>query len=277
MLPFVYEFHWTPFHIGFLLVFFTVFVVISTTVVRAFLHTRRDELQNKFEEIQWHSDFEDLSPKARACRHELTGEVSKRTCDNQFDCRTCTVHPTIVSKHHPHSLSGLFQFEVLGFTMPPYRMYHRGHTWVQDENEGIYKIGLDDFGARLIGTPDEMVFPQIGTMLKVNGTGWHMKKGKTTLRILSPIEGEVIEHGSAEKGFDLKIKARTSKDITSHLLKAHEILPWLTREMERLQISFATSGIGATLADGGELVPGFQKYFPNADWDGVLGQMFLEA
>jgi len=277
MFPWVYEFHWSAFHIGFLLVFFMVFAVISTTVVRAFLRTRKDELQNKFEAIQWHSDFEDLPPKARVCRHEMTGDVNKRTCNNEFDCRSCKAHPLLNAQRDTKRLGHLFQFEVLGFTMPPYRMYHRGHTWVQDENEGIFKVGMDDFGERLIGAPVEILLPPIGTMLRVNGTGWRVMKGKTILRVLSPIEGEVIEHGNAEKGFQLKIKATTSKNITSHLLKAHEIRPWLTREMERLQISFATSGVGATLADGGELVPGFQRYFPKADWDSVLGQIFLEA
>lgn len=277
MFPWVYEFHWTPFHIGFLLVFFTVFAVITSTLVKAFLRTRSDEQQDKFEAIQWHSDFGDLSPRARACRHELTGDVNKRTCDNEFNCRDCKVHPVLTAHRQSSSISHLFEFEVLGFTMPPYRMYHRGHTWVQEEHDGTYKVGIDDFGDRLIGTPDHIDLPPVGTQLKVNGTGWRVKKGKATLRILSPIEGEVIEHGNVEDGWYLKVKADETKDVTSHLLKAHEIRPWITREMERLQISFATSGIGPTLADGGELVPGFHRFFPKADWDGVLGQMFLEA
>nr|MBP6673515.1 hypothetical protein [Bacteroidota bacterium] len=61
------------------------------------------------------------------------------------------------------------------------------------------------------------------------------------------------------------------------LLRGAEIRPWIMREMERLQISFAAYGVGKTLADGGELLMDFHGQYPKANWDGILGQMFLEA
>ncbi|MBI2429824.1 MAG: hypothetical protein HYV29_13720 [Ignavibacteriales bacterium] len=274
MLPWVYEFHWTVFHITFLLVFFSVFVVIVTTVVMAMRRTQQAEQQNKIDSILWHSDFEDLPPKARVCRHELSGEVKNRMCDNGFDCRSCKVHTFLVSQQHePHSV----QFETYGFTMPPYRLYHRGHAWVQEEKDGTYKIGIDDFGTRIIGRAQSIELPEIGTHLSVNGKGMLVRKQNAEIRILSPIDGKVVEQGDAEKGWLLKVKPDNKEKVTAHLLKGDEVPNWIMREMERLQISFATSGVGATLADGGELVPDFHKHYPKADWDSVLGQMFLEA
>lgn len=274
MLPWVYEFHWTAFHITFLLIFFTVFVFVVSTVILAMRRTQQAEKDNTMESIQWHSDFDDLSPAFKVCRHELNGDVKHRVCDHGFDCRSCTVHPLLVSKQQKHPL---LQFEVYGFTMPPYRMYHRGHTWVQEENDGTYKIGIDDFGTRILGRAYSVELPPVGTRLSVNGKGMLVKKSNMNIRILSPIDGEVIEQGDSEKGWYLKVKADDSKKVTAHLLKGEEIPNWILRELERLQISFATCGVGATLADGGELAPDFHRHYPKADWDGVIGQMFLEA
>ncbi|MFA6455309.1 MAG: hypothetical protein WCW40_00705 [Bacteroidota bacterium] len=274
MLPWVYEFHWTPFHIAFLLIFFSVFVTIVSTVIIALRRTQHADQQHNTEAIQWHSDFEDLPPSMKVCRHELSGDVKHRVCDHEFDCRSCKLHPVLSGRQ---AKTPLLQFEVYGFTMPPYRLYHRGHTWVQREDDGTFKIGIDDFGTRIIGKPYSIELPPIGSRLFVNGKGMLVKKPNTNIRILSPIDGEVIEHGDAEKGWYLKIKANNPENATSHLLKGNEVPNWILREMERLQTSFATSGVGATLADGGELVPDFHRHFPKADWDSVLGQMFLEA
>jgi glycine cleavage system H lipoate-binding protein len=274
MLTWVYEIHWTPFHIGFLLIFFTVFVVVVSTIIVAMRRTQQAEKSHTSDAIMWHSDFADLPLAMRVCRHELNGDVKHRTCDHEFDCRTCTVHPLLSAAQ---TKTPMLQFEVCGFTMPPYRMYHRGHTWVQQENDGSFTIGIDDFGARLIGKHYTMELPLVGSQLTVNGKGLMVKKDDANIRILSPIEGKVIEHGNEEKGWLLKVQATHSEKVTEHLLKGSEVPNWIMREMERLQFSLATKGVGVTLADGGVLVPDFQKYYPKTDWDGVLGQMFLEA
>ncbi len=63
---------------------------------------------------------------------------------------------------------------------------------------------------------------------------------------------------------------------TRHLLRGAEVRPWMMREMERLHASLSTEGLGVALADGGVPVDDFSKAYPEADWDGVLGEMFLE-
>jgi len=274
MLPTVYEFQWNAFHITFLLIFFSVFVIIIATLFLAVRRTEQAKFQHAVDQILWHADFEDLPPKAKICRHALAGKIRHRICDNLFDCRQCKVHHLLESRQ---SATPLLQFETYGFTMPPYRLYHRGHTWVQEEKDGTYKIGIDDFGMRLIGRPHTIELPPVGSHLVVNGKGFVVRKPNTEIRILSPIDGEVIEHGDANKGWYLKVKPNNTTHSTTHLLKGSEVPNWIMREMERLQMSFATAGVGVTLADGGELVPDFHNHFPKADWDAVLGLMFLQV
>jgi len=275
--PFIYEFHWTPVHIIFLGIFFSVVVVIVSTLSIALLRAYRAFRKNEYETIQWEAEFEDLPAAARICRHQITGETAERTCNHEFDCRSCAVHPTFLKQRTPVLAPAGNEESVFGFTMPLDRYYHRGHTWVKYEGEGVYAVGLDDFGKRMIGTPDAIELPPVGTALTANGTGWTLKKERAVLRILSPIDGVVVETAAIQDGWSLKVRGGEPQQETRHLLRGQEIKPWIMRELERLQVAVSPDGVGVSLADGGELVHDMWKQAPQVDWDGVWGEMFLQA
>ncbi len=280
MFPFVYGFTWDAGNIIFLGLFFSVVAIIVSTVMVAALRARRDFALRKQESIRWESDFHDLPSSARKCRHEFTGEFKHRTCDNAFECGECATHAKLVE----HALQNAgaeeqkenVQQRIYGYEMPQDRMYHRGHTWVRPETDGTVTVGIDDFGSRLLGLPEGIELPPVGSRIHVNGTAWHVKKKDTDVRILAPVDGEVVETGRPDKDWYLRVKPIGGKIETEHLLKGNEIRPWLMREVERLQLSLAVESVGATLADGGEPVKDFSKSYPGADWDSVLGEMFLE-
>ena len=280
MLPGVYGFTWDAGNLIFLGVFFSVVIVIVTSLFLASRRMLKDFKQSKLETIRWEPDFEDLPAVARKCRHEIVGDVKQRTCDNEFDCRVCLTHPKLVeqrNRKNPFATEPVDREQrVLGLSMPLDRLYHRGHTWVHPEADGTVTVGLDDLGARLIGTPEQVVLPKVGTKLQVNGTAWRVRKGQSDLRILSPVDGEVVETGNTDKGWMLRLKTAGFGFDTRHLLGGAEIKPWVLREMERLQLSLATDGVGMSLADGGLLVDDLSKGYPEADWDAVMGTMFLE-
>ena len=75
MLPWNYGFEWNPGHVIFLGAFYTVVVIVATTVVLALLRARRDLGTHHEEAIRWHSDFHDLPAADRDCRHVLDGRV----------------------------------------------------------------------------------------------------------------------------------------------------------------------------------------------------------
>jgi glycine cleavage system H lipoate-binding protein len=274
MLPGIYGFHWDLGHLIFLGVFYTVVVVIFTTLITSWLRARKDLKVKRVDAIRWHTEFAELPEAARHCRHDLTGEVAYRLCPNEFDCRKCAKHPEFEAMKKNLPAMKYSDDAMLGFAMPTDRLYHRGHTWVKPEPDNTYTIGLDDFGVRLLGHPDEIELPKIGSQLRVNGTAWNVRKQHSELRILAPIDGEVIETGGPEKGWYLRVKPANGVN-TTHLLKSDEVQPWLLREMERLQIAIAPTG--AALADGGLLVNDPASEQPDADWDAVWGEMFLES
>jgi len=223
-------------------------VVVVTMTVALFRAWRN----RRYEQIRWHSDFEELPD--RSCRYQVSGKLRKRTCPNGFDCRVCQVYPKLAEPAE----GGL--------------AYHRGHTWVREEADGTCTVGLDEIGSRLVGTPDCVDLPAPGTHLSVNGTGWRMKRREADIRVLSPVEGEVVATGGPEEGWFLKVRA--AGDLR-HLLRGKEARAWMTRELERLQLLLAGNA-GPALADGGVPVGDIAAAYPEADWNRVCGRMFLE-
>ncbi len=277
MFPWIYGFTWTPGNIIFLGIFFSVVAIIGATVLLSFRRALHSIKTNSMESIRWESEFHDLPIAARTCRHEFTGEFKRRTCDNGFDCRSCVTHGNLMKNKATNSDLIEHPIHAFGFTIPIDRLYHRGHTWVKSNATGTYTIGLDDFASRLVGTPEGIELPKPGTRLQVNGSAWSFKKGHTDVRILAPLDGEVVAASDGSEGWYLKVRPLTPSVDTKHLLRDQEIVPWFLREFERLQMKLADPKIGLTLADGGTPVQDFPKAYPDKNWDGIFGEMFLEA
>jgi hypothetical protein len=274
MFPWNYGFHFSTGTIIFMGAFYTVLVVVATTVLRAVLRSRRALKANRAGHVAWHSDFHDLPSECRHCRHVLTGTFSSRECPNAFDCRKCETHAKLIHlrprTHSPEAMEDVF-----GMAFPLDRFYHRGHTWARLESDGTVTVGLDELGKRLIGTPDAVKLPQPGEHVHANGTAFHLFRRGADVNVLSPVDGEVLEHGSGDDWY-LKVRPESTGDMTfRHLLRGHEIKPWLMREMERLQLALSMEGAGATLADGGVPVDDIAAAYPDSDWDAVCGNMFL--
>jgi len=274
MFPWTDGFHWTPNHVVFLSLFFAVVSTIVTTVVFAIRRAARDLNSNSAVELCWKSDFAELLESERACRHELSGRVASRTCDNQFDCRLCQKYAQFAA------LPAAQTVDDLGITYSKDRFYHRGHTWVEPQQDGTVAIGLDELAERVIGTADCIGMPEVGNEIKLNGTAWRMTKVGRQIRVRAPLEGKVVAVGGPGQGWYLKIRPRLNPQDPAtllHLLRGSEVHGWLKRELERLQLQLRTPDTAPSLADGGVLMHGLMDQMPEADWDTVLADTFLEA
>jgi hypothetical protein len=277
MFPWNYGFHFGASSYIFLGAFYTVLIVVATTLLNALWRSSRDMSKSKVEDIRWQSDFHDLSAADRTCRHVLTGEFASRECPHAFDCRECETHSRLVALNPPVR-SAAADEEIFGMSFPLDRMYHRGHTWARPEADGTVTVGLDDLGARLLGTPDAVDLPQPGARVQTNGTAFRVHRREADVRVLSPVDGEVVETGGIDRGFFLRVKPLGGGPIDMrHLLRDSEVKPWLMRELERLQLALTMEGTSLpTLADGGVPVADIAAAYPKTDWDAVCGEMFLE-
>jgi Glycine cleavage H-protein len=274
MFPGIDGFHWTVGHVVFLALFFAVVVTILTTVASAAWRTTRDFRSHRAIELCWKSDFGELPESDRRCRHELAGRVASRTCDNAFDCRHCEKY----SQFAVLPATGLASD--LGLNYSNDRFYHRGHTWVKPAEDGTFTIGLDELADHLIGDPDAIKLPEVGTELEVNQIAWQMSKNGYEIQVRAPIEGAIIGVGGSKYGWYLKIRPRLDpRDpmTVRHLLRGPELQGWVSRELERLQVQLRAPNTPPALADGGVLMPGLMDALPEADWSAVLADTFLEA
>ena len=276
MFPWNYGFHWGIASYLFLGAFYTVLVIVLTTLLSAFLRARRDLGPAQVERIRWQSDFHDLPAADRDCRHVLTGEFKQRECPNAFDCRQCAIHAKLM-EHRRAAPPVETDSDIFGMFFPADRLYHRGHTWAHPETDGTVTIGLDDLGARLLGTPDRVILPEPGTQVRANGTAFRVRRREADVRILSPVDGEVVETGGADGPYYLRVKPSGGEIDVRHLLCGAEVKPWLMRELERLQLALTMEGASVpSLADGGVPVRDIAAAYPQTDWDAVCGEMFLE-
>ena len=200
MFPWNYGFHWSAGTIIFLGAFYTVLVVVATTLLSAAWRSRRALAKREAGEIRWHADFHELTAADRACRHVLTGEFKSRECPNAFDCRECETHARWVERH-PVKPVEEHEEDVFGMAFPLDRFYHRGHTWARMETDGTVTVGLDELGKRLLGTPDRIELPEPGTEVRANATAFRVHRREADVRVLSPVDGKVIETGGPERGW----------------------------------------------------------------------------
>src|ERR1035437_10042921 len=129
MLPWNYGFHWNTGTMIFMGAFYTVVVIVASTVINAALRSRRALRARQVERIRWDSDFHDLPARDRQCRHA-------------FDCRQCETHAKLVA-NHALAQAPEPEEDIFGMAFPLDRVYHRGHTWVHSEPDGTVTVGPD--------------------------------------------------------------------------------------------------------------------------------------
>ncbi len=239
------------------------------------------QIKQNGEHDTWQDVFLNLPAAVRTCRHEFSFYVHNRVCENYFNCADCVIHKNVERLEASRRIHGWHEKspegEVYGVSVPADRLYHRGHTWIKEESDGTYSVGLDDFGARLIGKPDSVDLPDIGSNVEANEPAWRMIKQDAEISLLSPISGIVVETGSPDKGWYLRIKPEGNGEATKHLLKGAEIKRWMMKEIERLQMRLSDKDLGTSIADGGVLLDDLPVAYPDADWRRVYKDMLLQG
>ena len=272
MLPGVDGFVWDVGHIVFIGAFFTVLTVLAGAVSWSVAAAARDVRMQRIPVLRWEAVFGGLPPAARLCRHTLAGVIDRRVCDRSFTCGSCPDHPALAARPIRW---GLAHSPVAGVEVASDRSYHRGHTWARREADGDWSIGLDELAERVLGTPDELRLPPVGTRLAANGVAWSARCGRDAVRVLSPVEGEVTATGSRGQGWYLKVRPLPEGPDTRHLLVGVEARAWMASEVQRLLVALRDPAIGPTLADGGRLAAKLPVAAPAADWQALRGLLLL--
>jgi CheY-like chemotaxis protein len=82
---------------------------------------------------------------------------------------------------------------MVDFAIPGGVFISEGHCWVNMEQDGKAKVGVDDFAKKMIGKIDSIEFPNLGMIVKSGQPLFAIKQGSKTITFNSPISGKVME------------------------------------------------------------------------------------
>ncbi len=79
------------------------------------------------------------------------------------------------------------------FSIPGGVFIAKNHTWVSMNQEGIAKVGIDDFAQKLIGKISSLELPNLGMTIKAGQPLFTIKQGNRTVTFSSPVSGKVAQ------------------------------------------------------------------------------------
>lgn len=166
------------------------------------------------------------------------------------------------------------------------RYYHQGHTWVEKTDADVARVGIDDFAQRLVGAPEGLDLPPVGTSMRQGGRGWGLQVDGRRIPMLSPVDGEVVgvnhevldapgtvAEDPYERGWLLEVRVREPETFTN-LLSGRLARAWMDETAERVR-SMEPEGLGVLMTDGGVPVEGFARVLRPEAWDALAREFFL--
>lgn len=177
--------------------------------------------------------------------------------------------------------------EVGGFLLHPGLYYHPGHTWIMPQEDGTVRIGLDDFGRRLVDGIRRVRPPSKGSLVLEGEEAVQLDCGKKWAKLLSPVDGVVtaVNEALTKEGSALErdpygkgwlFTAKVSDQRFTRLPTGAAAMEWLKRETDRLSV-FLHRELGFTAADGGDLIPRPPGMLGEEQWENLVRAFFYTS
>lgn len=116
-------------------------------------------------------------------------EFVKKTLIKRQDRIQKQLKPLVHITHVPAS----GEFVKGEFSIPGGVFISKNHTWVSMTQEGIAKVGIDDFAKKLIGRISAIELPNLGMQVKAGQSLFTVKQGNRTVSFNSPVSGKVSQ------------------------------------------------------------------------------------
>ena len=166
----------------------------------------------------------------------------------------------------------------LGFLLDP------AHVWLQREKDQLVRLGSDGFAAAVLGKPDEVkVLARPGTVARGDALARLSRRGHSLI-LRSPVSGTLVEYNAElvadpfGRGWFAILRPRQEVNEAGRQ-RADRASAWLTHEWQRvrdfvLERTRSAAPLGATMADGGSLQPGFLPQLSAADCQALEATFF---
>lgn len=176
-----------------------------------------------------------------------------------------------------------------GFLTPQELRYHPGHSWVHEERSHLFRVGADEFAAALLGKIDGVTLPKRGTWIRQGQDALNFHRGKDSARLVSPIEGEVVEVNSEVlkdpsllrkdpygTGWLITIRVPDVEGTVRNLIPEDFVGDWMRGSVRKL-FALQPQMAGAVAADGGIPVEDISEALPATTWKELTGKFFLTS
>lgn len=174
-----------------------------------------------------------------------------------------------------------------GFDVPRGYCFHPGHTWVLDEGRQNARIGLDSFGANLIGKIDRVEVVGLNRWVRQGQKVCTISHDGTSVELLSPVEGVVISVNNEllkdpsllakdpyQSGWICVVKSPEIATNLNNLLQGTLVAPWMQDSVRRLSTLTAKLAPAAA-ADGGMPVSGLLTHLEPGVQRTLIHEFFL--
>ncbi len=238
--------------------------------------------------ISWREAMRERPYAQRECRHMLTGRVEHRLCSNAYRCDVCEFDQSLDENDLNAAPAAPSIRNIAGFRMADGYHYHRGHSWARVEHGGFVRIGADDFTLKLLGSPDAVRLPKLGSHVEQTEVGWSIEREHKTAEMLAPLNGVVVaanhrvlnqpetaKNDPYGSGWLLVVEPKRLRPNLKNLLFEREATVWLGDEAKRLDdIVMETYGMSMA-ATGGEIVDDIYGNLPNVKWERLVHEFLL--
>ena len=159
--------------------------------------------------------------------------------------------------------------------------YHQGHTWAAPEEDGVVRVGLDDFAQKLVGVAQSVEVPCVGSMVEQGEKGVKLSVDFKSIEVLSPVGGEVlaineevlrwpglINEDPYGKGWLFKVRVPRLSANLRNLLSGRLARVWMEGTVRSLKRRMEAD-LGPVLQDGGVPVIGIAKDLSPDEWEEI--------
>ena len=157
--------------------------------------------------------------------------------------------------------------QAMGIGVPKRLWLHARHAWAARVGGGRVRAGIDAFAQRVIGAVDAVETKPIGARVEAGDVVAILRHGERSIAARAPVAGTIARVNEAlgrdagrvsrapyGRGWLVELVPSASGDsVLASLMRGEPVKTWMEREVSRLVAVTTPSGVGAAMADGGEV------------------------